>query len=44
MYDYLFCPACGEELESWSGSILECKSCGNMVDKDVLDEMEEEAE
>lgn len=43
MEDY-FCPACGSELEKWSGDILECPECGNMIDKEVMDEMLDESE
>lgn len=41
MNDPIFCPKCGEEMKNWQSDILECPDCGNMVDKEVLDEMEE---
>lgn len=41
MRNPLFCPNCGEELEKWDTDIMECPECGNMFDREVLEEMEE---
>ncbi|EKL6215047.1 hypothetical protein PSC83_001113 [Listeria monocytogenes] len=43
MEDYV-CPACGGDLKKWLGDILECSDCGNMMDKEVMNEMLDESE
>lgn len=39
--DEYFCPACGEEMKQWQGSIYECNDCGNMIDMDIFDDEED---
>ena len=41
--EIIFCPSCGEEMNSWQGDIYECENCGNMIDVEVFED-EEEAE
>lgn len=32
----LVCPFCGEDVQVWSGTIVECPSCNSMYDAEVL--------
>lgn len=35
-----FCPACGGEVNTWHGDIVECPECGAMFDAEIFEEEE----